>query len=106
MMIRFATPLMAAVLMNGAALMTHAQNAPQATPAPDANTLPAGNTEAQQAYQDGMLAAKLDTVAKRPIDPKMSHLYKKPPVKGPAQAAYRAAFESGYEAALKNGGSL
>lgn len=104
-MIGFATPLMAAVLMTGATVATHAQSAAQNTQEPAA--MQAGNPESQQAnqaYEDGKMAAKLDTVAKRPIDAKTSHLYKKPPVKGAAQAEYRTSFEKGYNDALKSGG--
>ncbi len=100
----FATPLMAAVLMMGATVATHAQSGTPNTQEPNAAAMPTGNPEAQQAYEDGKMAAKLDTVAKRPIDAKTSHLYKKPPVKGAAQANYRSAFEKGYNDALKSGG--
>ena len=59
---------------------------------------------AQQGFRDGIEAAKLDTLANRKIDAKTSHLYVHPPVKGnDAVNAYRSAFESGYQAAVKHG---
>jgi len=51
-------------------------------------------------YQDGLLAAKLDTAARRPINPTLSHLYVYPPVKEEARDAYRIAFVIGYKTAV------
>jgi hypothetical protein len=69
----------------------------------DWNTPPPGTEQAQQGYRDGIEAAKLDTLAKRTINAKASHLYVHPPVKGAdAQNAYRSSFEAGYNAALKH----
>lgn len=51
-----------------------------------------------KAYNDGVMAAKLDKAANRKIDATTSHLYVKPPVKKDAQDAYRAAFKKGYDA--------
>ncbi len=104
---RIAASLMAAALFTGASSL-YAQNSPNAnqskytTPAvPDWNTPPPGTEQAQQGYRDGVEAAKLDKLAHRPIDPKVSHLYVHPPVKGAAVADYRSGFEGGYQAALK-----
>ncbi len=88
--------------------MTLAQNSPagnqtQNSSTQDWNTPPAGTEQAQQGFRDGIEAAKLDTLAKRKIDAKSSHLYLHPPVKGNAVPAYRTAFESGYNAALQHG---
>jgi DNA repair exonuclease SbcCD nuclease subunit len=51
-------------------------------------------------YQDGLLAARLDEAARRPIDPTQSHLYVYPPVKEEARDAYRVAFVIGYKTAV------
>ncbi|WP_260703250.1 hypothetical protein [Edaphobacter flagellatus] len=104
---RIATSLIAVTLMSGTSAFVLAQNTQQnATQAQDWNTPPAG-TESQQAYHDGIEAAKLDKAAKRKIDAKSSHLYKNPPVKGQQKDAYRNSFEKGYQAQLdhdKTGG--
>src|SRR5271168_5130817 len=102
---RIATPLMAVALMSGATFFAHAQNnQAQTSQTQDWNTPPAGTEQAQQGFRDGIEAAKLDTLAKRKIDAKSSHLYQHPPVKGnDAVNAYRSAFETGYAAALKHG---
>jgi len=105
---RIAASLMAAALFTGASSL-YAQNPGQnsaqttAAPAQEWNAPPAG-TEQAQAWNDGVEAAKLDRLAHRPVDPKVSHLYVHPPVKGAAVAAYRTNFEQGYNAALKNTG--
>jgi hypothetical protein len=110
-LIRIATPLIAVAMIGSVPFMTLAQNS---TPnnhtvsardaAQDWNTPPAGTEQAQQAYRDGIEAAKLDTVVKRKIDAKASHLYVHPPVKGAdAVNEYRSAFEAGYNAALAHG---
>ena len=101
---RIAASLMAAALFTGASSL-YAQNTQKqnTVPVSDWNTPPAG-TEQAQAYRDGAEAAKLDKLAHRPIDAKVSHLYVHPPVKGAAVAAYRSTFEQGYNDALKNSG--
>jgi hypothetical protein len=104
---RIATPLMAVAIMSSVPFMALAQNSQsgnqtQNTAATqDWNSPPAGTEQAQQAYKDGMEAAKLDKLSNRPIDFKQSHLYSHPPVKGnEAKDAYRSAFQSGYQAAV------
>src|SRR3984957_17452014 len=102
---RIATPLMAVAMMSSAPFMAVAQTSPsgnqtQTNATQDRNTPPAGTEQAQQGYRDGIQAAKLDTLANRPISFKTSHLYVSPPVKKDARDAYRSAFQSGYEAAL------
>jgi hypothetical protein len=97
---RIAMPLVAVALM-GAPVFVSAQNT-QATQTQDWNTPPAGTEQAQQAYKDGIEAAKLDKAAKRKIDAKSSHLYKNPPVKGAAKDDYRASFEKGYQAQVQH----
>jgi hypothetical protein len=105
---RIATPLIAVAIMSSVPFITLAQNSQagnktQTSSTQDWNTPPAGTEQAQQGYRDGIEAAKLDTLAKRKIDAKASHLYVHPPVKGEARDAYRSAFEAGYQAALKHG---
>jgi hypothetical protein len=105
---RIATPLIAVAIMSSAPFIALAQNSQTgnqtSTAAQEWNSPPAGTEQAQQGYRDGIEAAKLDTLAKRKIDAKSSHLYVHPPVKGKdATDAYRSAFESGYQAALKHG---
>ena len=106
---RIATPLIAVALMSSVPFMALAQssqagNQTQNNATQDWNTPPPGTEQAQQGYRDGIMAAKLDSAAKRKIDAKASHLYVHPPVKGAdAQTAYRSAFESGYQAALQHG---
>ncbi|HEY0162179.1 MAG TPA: hypothetical protein VGB69_05835 [Edaphobacter sp.] len=97
---RIAMPLMAVALMSGAQFTAHAQN--RTSQAEEWNTPPAGTEQAQQGYRDGIEAAKLDKAAKRKIDAKESHLYKKPPVKGEAREEYRSSFEKGYQAQLEH----
>jgi len=105
---RIATPLMTVVLISSAPFVALAQNSPAGNPTSntvtqDWNTPPPGTEQAQQGFRDGIEAAKLDALAKRKIDAKASHLYVHPPVKGQdAVNAYRSAFQSGYEAALKH----
>lgn len=105
---RIATPLMAVALMSSAPFIALAQNSPAGNQTQNAtqdwNTPPAGTEQAQKGFQDGIEAAKLDKLAKRTIDAKVSHLYVHPPVKG-AEAVnqYRTAFQSGYDAAVKHG---
>jgi len=107
-LIRMATPLIAVAIMSGVPGITLAQNSLTGNPtqnsaAPDWTTPPAGTQQVQQGYRDGMEAAKLDTLAKRKIDAKSSHLYVHPPVKGDAKDAYRTSFEAGYQAQLQHG---
>jgi hypothetical protein len=105
---RIATPLIAVAIMSSVPFMTLAQNSQAGNQTSnkatqDWNTPPAGTEQAQQGFRDGIEAAKLDTLAKRRIEAKTSHLYLHPPVKGgDAVSAYRSAFESGYQAALKH----
>ncbi len=111
---RIATSLMAAALFTGASSL-YAQSSPtgnqkqnQTAVGPQVttewNTPPAGTEQAQLGFRDGIQAMQLDKLAGRPIDPKVSHLYKNPPVKKDAKDAYRTAFENGYKAALQNSG--
>jgi hypothetical protein len=105
---RIVSPLVAVALIGGAPFTAFAQNqnnnAPAATSTQDWNTPPAGTEQAQQGFRDGIEAAKLDTLAKRKIDAKASHLYVHPPVKGAeAVNVYRQQFETGYNAAVKHG---
>ena len=101
---RIATPLIAVAIMSSVPFITLAQAAQSNNSATqDWNTPPTGTEQAQQGFRDGIEAAKLDTLAKRKIDAKSSHLYQHPPVKGTeAVNAYRSAFENGYAAALKH----
>jgi hypothetical protein len=104
---RIATPLIAVAIMSSVPFMTLAQSSQAGNQTmnttQDWNTPPPGTEQAQQGYRDGIEAAKLDTLAKRTINAKASHLYVHPPVKGAdAQNAYRSAFEAGYSAALKH----
>ena len=98
---RVAASLMAAALFSGASSM-YAQNPQNQNSAQvqEWNTPPPGTEQAQQGYRDGIEAAKLDQLAHRPVDPKVSHLYVHPPVKKDAVAEYRSSFENGYKAAL------
>ena len=104
---RIAASLMAAALFTGASSL-YAQNPSQNQNAPvqEWNTPPAGTEQAQQGFRDGIEAAKLEKLAHRPVDAKVSHLYVHPPVKGAAQADYRNSFESGYKAALNHSGGM
>jgi len=104
---RIATPLIAVAIMSSVPFMTLAQSSQAGNQTmnttQDWNTPPPGTEQAQQGYRDGIEAAKLDTLAKRKIDAKVSHLYVHPPVKGAdAQNAYRSAFQTGYDAQLKH----
>jgi hypothetical protein len=105
---RIATPLMAVALMTCTPALVHAQNSQKNnTPAvQDWNTPPAGTEQSQQAFRDGIEAAKLDKAAKRTIDAKVSHLYKNPPVKGAAKDGYRADFEKGYQAQVAHDATM
>jgi hypothetical protein len=99
---RIATPLIAVAIMSSVPFMALAQNS--LTGNVTSNSSTPGTPQAQQGYHDGVEAAKLDTLAKRKIDAKASHLYQHPPVKGKdATDVYRSAFESGYQAALQHG---
>lgn len=103
---RLAMPLIAAALMTSP-VITLAQNTQNSKPAvQDWNTPPAGTEQAQQAFRDGIEAAKLDKAAKRTIDAKTSHLYKKPPVKKDQQDAYRSEFEKGYQAQVSHDSTM
>ena len=102
-LIRFAAPLIAVVLMSGAAVCAPAQEkqAPT-TESRSWNTPPPGTEQAQAAYRDGIESAQLDMTAKRKIDAKSSYRYVHSPVKGAARDEYRANFVAGYEAAVKH----
>lgn len=98
-MTRIAMPLIAVAMMTAPVMvqaqssMTSAQTNNQAV---DTNS---------QAYKDGIEAAKLDTVAKRKVEPSASYLYNHPPVKKAAdKEAYRNTFTQGYKAALAQQG--
>ena len=106
---QFAMPLMTAVLMSSAAFSALAQNASQnnlisAKAGTQEQSAPAAASEQTQGYRDGMEAAKLDTLTRRKIDAKASHLYVHPPVKGADTVSqYRQSFEAGYNAAIARG---
>lgn len=105
MMTRIATSLMAVTMMTAPKMMAaqnqsqSSQNQTQAAAQDDWMTPPAGSEQAQ-AYKDGIEAAKLDTVAKRPVEASKSYLYNHPPVKGADKDAYRSTFTQGYKAAV------
>ena len=104
---RIATPLIAVAIMSSVPMITLAQNSlsgdhTQNSAAQDWTKPPVTTPQAQQGYNDGIQAAKLDTLAKRKMDAKSSHLYQHPPVKGDAKDAYRTSFEAGYQAALEH----
>ncbi len=99
---RFAMPLIAAAVMT-APMMVVAQSSTMSNQS--TMNMPAADQNSQ-AYKDGIEAAKLDTVAKRTIDPQASYLYNHPPVKKAAdKEAYRSTFTQGYKAALAQSGS-
>jgi len=105
---RIAMPLIAVTMMCSLPGVMLAQTAPAATQksaTQDWKTPPAGSEQAQKAYADGILAAQIDKAANRKVDAKSSHQYQHPPVKAYAQAEYRAAFASGYEAAVLHEGT-
>ena len=105
-LVRFVVPALAVVMMSGSAAVAQTQNSnSNQSQTQDWNTPPAGTEQAQQGYRDGVQAAQLDRVAKRPIDPKVSHLYVHPPVKGAARDEYRSSFAAGYNAAVKHNSS-
>ena len=99
---RLVKPLIAAVLMTSPVVMLAQTNQNTKPAVQDWNTAPAGTEQSQQAYRDGIEAAKLDKAARRTIDAKTSHLYKKPPVKKDQQDAYRSDFEKGYQAQVSH----
>ena len=100
---RFVMPLAAAAILASSSVMTLAQQT-QSSATAQYNGAFAGSPEQEQAYKDGMEAAKLDTLAKRKIDPTSSHLYKNPParVKKDQRDAYRTAFTTGYNKAIND----
>ena len=103
---RIATPLLAVALMSSASLVALAQNSLSGNKTETPVASAAAASQPDQGYRDGMEAAKLDTLAKRKVDAKASHLYLHPPVKGKdATDAYRASFEAGYQAALTQSAS-
>lgn len=101
---RFATPLIAVAMMAAPMVMT-AQSSMTSNNNQSNMSAPAGS-EQEQAYKDGMEAAKLDTVAGRQVNPQTSYLYNHPPVKKSAdKEAYRTTFTQGYKAALAKTGN-
>ncbi|NUQ30628.1 MAG: hypothetical protein HOQ35_19205 [Acidobacteriaceae bacterium] len=100
---RFVMPLAAVAILASSSVMTLAQQT-QSPATAQYNGSFAGSPEQEQAYKDGMEAAKLDTLARRKIDPTSSHLYKNPParVKKDQRDAYRSAFTSGYNKAIND----
>jgi hypothetical protein len=100
---RIAMPLIAVALMGASPIVASAQyTTPAKQQVEDWNTPPSGTEQDQQAFRDGLEAAKLDRAAKRKIDAKSSHLYQHPPVKGNSKDAYRQNFEKGYSAQVKH----
>jgi len=99
-------PLAAVALMASTSMVGLAQVPEQGMSAQnstaDWTAPPPGPAQSQQGYRDGIVAAKLDKLATRPIDPKVSHLYVHPPVKGEAKDVYRSGFVAGYQAALQH----
>ena len=103
---RIAMPLIAVALMGASPIVASAQyTTPAKQVVEDWNTPAAGTEQEQQAFRDGLEAAKLDRAAKRKIDAKSSHLYQHPPVKGNSKDAYRQHFEKGYSAQVKHDNS-
>ena len=90
---------MAVTMMTAPMMMAAQSSQNQAAAQTDWMSPPAG-TEQAQAYKDGIEAAKLDTVAKRTVEPTKSYLYNHPPVKGADKDAYRNTFTQGYKAAV------
>ena len=107
-LIRFATPLMAVAIMSSVHSIALAQNSrtgnqTQVNATQDSNSPAQATEQAQNGFRDGIEAAQLDRLAKRKIDATVSHLYVHPPVKGDAAVTeYRAAFQTGYDAAVKH----
>ena len=102
-MIRMATSLVAVTMMAAPMVMAaQTTQTPQAQSAAQNDWMsPPAGTEQAQAYKDGIEAAKLDTVAKRNVNPTTSYLYNHPPVKKSADRdAYRNSFTQGYKAAV------
>ena len=107
-LIRFATPLMAVAIMSSVHSIALAQNSQtgnqlQVNATQDSNSLPQGTEQAQQGFRDGIEAARSCAGRLQPSDATVSHLYVHPPVKGDAAVTeYRAAFQTGYDAAVKH----
>jgi len=104
-MTRIAMPLIAVAMMT-APIMVQAQSSANNQQS-NQSTMNSQNVDQNsQAYKDGIEAAKLDTVAKRTVNPTASYLYNHPPVKKAAdKEAYRNTFTQGYKAALAQQGS-
>ncbi len=101
---RFATPLIAVAMMAAPMVMTAQSSMTSNQNNNQSNMSAPAGSEQEQAYKDGMEAAKLDTVAGRKVDPQSSYLYNHPPVKKAADKdAYRNTFTQGYKAALAKG---
>ncbi len=98
---RFATPLIAVAMMAAPMAMTAQSSMTSNQNNNQSNMSAPAGSEQEQAYKDGMEAAKLDTVAGRKVDAQSSYLYNHPPVKKAADKdAYRNTFTQGYKAAL------
>jgi hypothetical protein len=96
-----AVAMMATPMMGMAQAPQQGNQVQQSTNA-DWRTPPPGAASSQQGYRDGVVAANLDKLATRPIDPKESHLYVHPPVKKDGRDVYRSGFVAGYQAALQH----
>ena len=103
---RIATPLIAVAMMT-VPMMALAQSSQMGNATQNSTTedwmTPTGGPEQVQAYHDGIEAAKLDALTKRPVDATRSHLYVAPPVKKSDRDTYRSSFAAGYNAAVKHG---
>jgi hypothetical protein len=102
---RVVAPLIAVAMLAGAGMILPAQNfvssSTDMSTVKDWQKTPAGMNDL--GYQDGLMALKLDVMAKRPIDFKLGNRYVHPPVKkGAERDAYRAAYEAGYKAAMQH----
>jgi hypothetical protein len=101
-LIRIAAPVLAVALLSGVPSFAQAAQNQNTVAAQDWNAPPPGTEQAQQGYRDGLKAAQLDNLVKRPMDAKVSPKYVHPPVKKAAQDEYRSSFEAGYQAAMKH----
>ena len=104
---RIAMPLMAVAMMSSVPVAALAQNSltrnylDYTVSVQDMRST-AGGPE-KVGYRDGLDAAQLDTLARRTVFYKKSHLYVHPPVKRAARVLYRLSFQAGYEAAMAEG---
>jgi Ni/Co efflux regulator RcnB len=105
-MTRIAMPLIAVAMMTAPIMMTAQSSTMSNQQSNQSTTNMQAADQNSQAYKDGIEAAKLDTVAKRTVNPTASYLYNHPPVKKAAdKEAYRNTFTQGYKAALAQSGS-